>query len=72
MVDNVDNWVSYAGDEKNQAKIAKVPPAPGFLPVRPIVLDTALMSIEPPKLNHRFVGEPSNTKSVVSRLFGWS
>jgi len=72
MVDNVDSWVSYAGDEKNQAKIAKVPPTPGFLPVRPIVLDTALMSIEPPKLNHRFVEEPSSTKSVVSRLFGWS
>jgi len=72
MVDNIDCWVSYAGDEKNQATIAKVPPAPSFLPVRPIVLDTALMSIKPPKLTHRFVEEPSSTKSVVSRLFGWS
>ena len=71
LIDGLENWVSYAGGEKSAAHISSIPPYTPHIPVRPIVLDTAILGIEPPSLDHRVVKEPTSTSSVVSRIFGW-
>lgn len=72
MLDQLESWTSFAGDGQGPGKISRIPPAIPYLPVRPIILDTALMGIEPPSLDHRIIKEPTSTSSVVSRIFGWS
>lgn len=71
LIDSLENWNSYAGSETAPARISTIPPYIPHIPVRPIVLDTAILGIEPPSLDHRVVQEPTSTSSVVSRIFGW-
>ncbi len=71
LVDGLECWFSYAGSETSPAHISTIPPYIPHIPVRPIVLDTAILGIEPPSLDHRVVQEPTSTSSVVSRIFGW-
>lgn len=70
MVDKLDTWESFV--DASSARISRIPPPVPFIPVRPIVLDNAIVGIEPPNLDHRVIEEPSSTTSVVSRIFGWS
>lgn len=80
LVDNWDSWSSYAGSTSKPAKIIAIPPPPELVPMRPIVLDTAWMSIEPPSVSHRVSESKKGKRSddassgasgMVSRLFGW-
>ena len=72
LLENLNIWESFAGDGTGPAKISKIPPHIPYIPIRPIVLDNAILGIEAPSLEHRVVQEPSSTSSVVSRIFGWS
>eukprot|EP00889_Picochlorum_renovo_P000229 jgi/Picre1/27259/NNA_000228.t1 len=60
MVDQLESWTSFAGDGHGPGKISRIPPAIPYLPVRPIILDAALMGIEPPSLDHRVVKQPTS------------
>ena len=73
MEDNLDKWAAFAGAGKEDARICRVPPALHTLPVRPIVLDTALNYVEAPSLEHRLPKKQQGQQgsSMVSRLFGW-
>ena len=79
LVDNLDQWTAFAGAGVHAAHIARLPPPPELIPVRPIVLDTALMCIEPPSVEHRVpkkqqaaaAAAAAEGGSMVSRLFGW-
>jgi len=69
MTARLGAWESFV--DASGARISSIPPAIPFIPVRPIVLDGAIVGIEPPNLDHRAVEEPRSTSSVVSKLFGW-
>lgn len=77
MVECLDEWEAFAGAGVAQPRIARLPPHPPLVPVRPIVLDTALMCIEPPNIEHRApkkqaaVEKQAQGTGMVSRLFGW-
>ena len=79
LVDNLDRWEAFAGVNCPQPRIARIPPPPPLVPIRPIVLDTALMCIEPPSVEHRAPkrqaggggGGAGAEGGMVSRLFGW-
>jgi hypothetical protein len=73
MVDDLDVWEAFAGAGVSVPRIARIPPPPALVPVRPIVLDAALMSIEPPSVEHRAPkkGAAEAASGMVSRLFGW-
>lgn len=71
LADGLENWKSYAGTDTSPGRISSIPPEIPYIPVRPIVLDTAILGIEPPSLDHKVVKEPTSTSSVVSRIFGW-
>ena len=70
MVNSLGSWKSFA--DASSVRISGIPPALPYIPARPIVLDGAIVGIEPPVLAHRVIEEPSSNTSVVSRIFGWS
>ena len=76
LEDSMDQWESFfSGGVKEVPRIARLPPLPQAVPVRPIFLDTALDRIRAPSLDHRVpkkqkVGD-QQSGGVVSRLFGW-
>jgi signal recognition particle subunit SRP68 len=75
----MDEWEAFIGSGMRDPRIARLPPPPALVPVRPIVLDTALMCIEPPSVEHRVpkkqataaAGGAAEEAGMVSRLFGW-
>lgn len=76
LAERLDEWEAFAGAGVPVARIARIPPNPPLVAVRPIVLDTALMCIEPPNVEHRVSKKQAGTGSaaqggMVSRLFGW-
>lgn len=79
LADNLDTWQAFAGARVGAARIIRMPLPPPMVPLRPIVLDTALMCIEPPSVEHRTSkkgGKGGTTTAagqsgMVSRLFGW-
>lgn len=73
MADDLDVWEAFAGVGVSVPRIARIPPPPALVPIRPIVLDAALMSIEPPSVEHRAPkkGAAEAASGMVSRLFGW-
>lgn len=52
-------------------RIAKLPPAPTTMPLRPFTLDAAINYISMPDLG-QFYTKTKEQKSTFSRLFGWS
>ncbi|KAK2075844.1 hypothetical protein QBZ16_001585 [Prototheca wickerhamii] len=69
----VDDWAAeeaFVGETKASIRIARLPPVPEPLAIRPIVLDTALSHLQVPSVKHRLAGGVSGS-GVVSRLFGW-
>ena len=77
LSESMDEWEAFAGEGVIAPRIARLPPPPGLVPIRPLVLDTALMCIEPPSVEHRAPKKQATAKPVageggmVSRLFGW-
>jgi signal recognition particle subunit SRP68 len=78
LVDDMDEWSAFAGAGVAVPRIARIPQPPALLPIRPIVLDTALMCIKPPSVQHRAPkkdagkeGQTGTATGMVSRLFGW-
>ncbi len=74
----MDEWEAFVGDAMKDPRIARLPPPPALVPVRPIVLDTALMCIEAPSVEHRASKRQATAAAgqaadagMVSRLFGW-
>jgi signal recognition particle subunit SRP68 len=81
LSESLDEWEAFIGAGMRDPRIARLPPPPALVPVRPIVLDTALMCIEPPSVEHRVPkkqataaagkGAAPEDGGMVSRLFGW-
>lgn len=78
LSESLEEWEAFAGAGVAAPRIARLPPPPGLVPIRPIVLDTALMCIEPPSVEHRApkkqaAAQPAAGEGggMVSRLFGW-
>ena len=70
MANSLGTWESFA--DASSTRISGIPSSLPYIPVRPIVLDNAIVGIEAPSLAHRVIEEPSSNTSVVSRIFGWS
>jgi hypothetical protein len=78
LSESMDEWEAFIGPGMRDPRIARLPPPPALVPVRPIVLDNALMCIEPPSVGHRApkrqaaaAGAGAEDGGMVSRLFGW-
>jgi len=78
LSESMDEWEAFIGPGMRDPRIAQLPPPPALVPVRPIVLDNALMCIEPPSVGHRApkrqataAGTGAEDGGMVSRLFGW-
>lgn len=73
LEEDLDRWEAFAGGGVDVPRIARIPAPPELVPVRPIVLDAALMCIEPPNLDHRKPKKSAGAAAagMVSRLFGW-
>lgn len=69
LLDDLDSWVSYAGDESQPPKLAPIPPRLQLIPVRPFLLDDALSYIKPPDFSSRIPKQEK--KSTIGRIFGW-
>ena len=69
MMDNLSSWESFAGQNGKNVRIVPVPPRLRSMPVRPFMLDAALIGIQQPNLDHRT--KKAEKASTFSRLFGW-
>jgi hypothetical protein len=76
LSESLGEWAAFAGADCPVPRICRIPPPPAMMPVRPIVLDTALMAIEPPSVAHRAPKRAAPAAGpaaagMVGRLFGW-
>ena len=69
LLDDLESWKSYAGNDSEPARLAPIPPRLQLLQAKPFLLDCALDYIKPPDLSHRIPKEEK--KSAIGRLFGW-
>lgn len=69
LLDNLESWESFAGQNGKNVRIFPVPPRLTSIPVRPFMLDAALTGIQQPKLDHRV--KKAEKASTFSRIFGW-
>eukprot|EP00210_Caulerpa_lentillifera_P007452 g7122.t1 len=73
MADNLESWEAFAGSaEAKNIRLFKIPPPLYSIPIRPIVLDSALNHIKTPDLKHRVISQ--ETGSALGRLWpftGW-
>mmetsp|Transcript_18431 Transcript_18431/g.55570 ORF Transcript_18431/g.55570 Transcript_18431/m.55570 type:complete len:605 (+) Transcript_18431:170-1984(+) len=70
LVDSLSAHTSFAGGPAGKdARIAPLVPPLQTIPLRPILLDTALEHVKPPALEHRLDKQPA-TRSLTSRLWG--
>lgn len=69
LMDDLESWKSYAGDDTEPPRLAPIPPRLQLLQAKPFLLDCALDYIQAPDLSHRIPKEAK--KSTIGRLFGW-
>lgn len=70
LLDSLDSWMSFAGENGKQAHFTPIPPALQQVAVRPFMLDNALNYIEAPSVEHR-VAKQEQPKSAFAKLFTW-
>ena len=70
LLDSLDVWTSFAGENGKHAHFTPIPPALQQVPVRPFMLDNALNYIEAPSVEHR-VAKQEQPKSAFAKLFTW-
>mmetsp|Transcript_9507 Transcript_9507/g.27184 ORF Transcript_9507/g.27184 Transcript_9507/m.27184 type:complete len:608 (-) Transcript_9507:1147-2970(-) len=71
LKDSLNHWKAYAGQGKADNHLAPMPPSPAVVPVRPFTLDAALGYVALPPLDKLYT-KAKESKSTLSRLFGWS
>eukprot|EP01025_Chloroclados_australasicus_P034771 TRINITY_DN3550_c0_g1_i1.p1 TRINITY_DN3550_c0_g1~~TRINITY_DN3550_c0_g1_i1.p1 ORF type:complete len:638 (+),score=76.85 TRINITY_DN3550_c0_g1_i1:26-1915(+) len=71
LVDNLDKWESFVGQNAKNARVFKIPPNPEMIPMRPILLNTAEQYIQMPSLKHRYTQKQESMLSGVSRFLGF-